>query len=239
MITDDELILYYYRDGLDAAERARIGKMLSEHPELAQRMQGLVAHLDAAAALPEVPVPAQTRQRWQAALERAAQTQDPRNVAAPRAGRGFFTEFRWPVAAATAAVIAFIVIVRMPTPTLPDQTAEVAAPADSTAYERGLKLHLASTERQLAGLENTDPKERARLIETIVAQNRMYALAAERAGEPQLARVLRAFAPILESLEHEGGESSASIAQLNFELRIMQGRLGAGGSSTNNPSTTL
>ena len=25
MITDDELLLYYYRDGLDAAERARIG----------------------------------------------------------------------------------------------------------------------------------------------------------------------------------------------------------------------
>ena len=58
MISDDELLLYYYRDGLDAAERARIGAALSEQPELAQRMQGLVARLDAAAAMPEVPVPA-------------------------------------------------------------------------------------------------------------------------------------------------------------------------------------
>ena len=40
MISDDELLLYYYRDGLDAAERARIGAALSEQPELAQRMQG-------------------------------------------------------------------------------------------------------------------------------------------------------------------------------------------------------
>ena len=58
MISDDELLLYYYRDGLDAAERARIGAALSEQPELAQRMQALVARLDAAAAMPEVPVPA-------------------------------------------------------------------------------------------------------------------------------------------------------------------------------------
>ena len=40
MITDDELLLYYYRDGLDAAERARIGAALSEQPELARRHAG-------------------------------------------------------------------------------------------------------------------------------------------------------------------------------------------------------
>jgi hypothetical protein len=95
----------------------------------------------------------------------------------------------------------------------------------------------ARTEQQLAGLDSAKPEERARLIETIIAQNRIYALAAERAGEPQLARVLRAFAPVLEGLEH--GDSSGSIAQLTFELRVMQGRLGAGTASTNTESTTL
>ena len=73
MITDDDLLLYYYRDGLDAAERARIGAAISNDPELARRLHGLVARLDAAAAMPEVPVPAHTQQRWQAALARAAQ----------------------------------------------------------------------------------------------------------------------------------------------------------------------
>jgi hypothetical protein len=56
----------------------------------------------------------------------------------------------------------------------------------------------------------------------------MYALAADRANEPQLARVLRAFTPILESLTDERRETSAGdIAQLSFELRVMQARLKA------------
>ena len=71
MITDDELLLYHYRDGLDAAERARIGAALSE-PELAQRLQALVSRLDAATAMPEVSVPEHTQRRWEVALELAA-----------------------------------------------------------------------------------------------------------------------------------------------------------------------
>ena len=57
MISDDDLLLYYYRDGLDATERARIGTALAEQPELAQRLHRLVAQLDTAAETPEVPVP--------------------------------------------------------------------------------------------------------------------------------------------------------------------------------------
>ena len=73
MISDDDLLLYHYRDGLDPADRARIGAALSERPELAQRLQTLVARLDAAAAsMPEVPVPAERMQRWQVALESGA-----------------------------------------------------------------------------------------------------------------------------------------------------------------------
>jgi hypothetical protein len=236
MISDDELLLYYYRDGLDAAERARIGAALSENPEIAQRMQGLVARLDAAATKPEVPVPLEVQQRWRAALEREAQQSET------RASRRSFTDRRWPMAAAAAfAIVALALVVQLAKPPSPELTVEVVTPApaaaDASAYERGLKVHLASTERQIAGLGSASPEERARLIETIVAQNRIYALAAERAGEPQLARVLRAFTPVLEGMA-QGGDSSASIAQLGFELRVMQGRLGAD-SSSNNQSTTL
>ena len=246
MISDDELLLYYYRDGLDASERARIGKVLSEEPEVARRMQGLVARLDAAAALPEVPVPAEVQQRWRVALEQVAQANEV--VSAARAPRRFL-ELRWPAAAAaTLAIVALTLIVQVAMRSPPEQTAEVAVPVvpaavdqgDASAYERGLKFHLASTEQQLAGLDSAKPEDRARLVETIIAQNRMYALAAERAGEPQLARVLRAFGPVLESVAQGGESSASSVARLSFELRVMQGRLGAeAGASPRTPSTTL
>jgi len=240
MITDDELLLYYYRDGLDAAERARIGAAISNEPELARRMHGLVTRLDAAAAIPEVPVPARTQQRWQAALARAASD----NRAVPPA-RGFFTQLRWQAAAAAVAVVALTLIIQnvmSPSPiqsageTVEDSAPGATGAGDATAYENGLKWHLASTEKRLASLGDATPEERARLVETIISQNRIYALAAERAGEPQLARVLRAFTPILESVADGRVESASSVAQLNFELRVMQARLAADAAA---PTNTL
>jgi len=234
MITDDELMLYHYRDGLDAAERARIGAALAEQPELAQRLHRLVGRLDAAAAIPDVPVPVDTQQRWRAALDQAATCQPAR---VPREIRRPFTAVRW-LAAAAVAVVAIISVTQFTRQPPAPLTALVTTPNGISAYERGLKSHLASTERQLASLESATPEERTRLIATIVEQNRIYALAAERAGEPQLARVLRAFSPVLESLQDKSGDTSASVDRLAFELRVMQGRLGAG-TASNTKSTTL
>ncbi len=215
MISDDELLLYYYRDGLDEAERARIGTALAERPELAQRLHRLVAQLDTAAQTPDVPVPAHIQRRWENAL-----------VTAPRRRP---SSFRWQALAATVAVLAILATVWVSMRSPPQQVAREISPIpEASAYERGLRWHLASTEERLASLESAQPDERARLIETIIEQNRMYALAAERASEPQLARVLRAFTPILESLQDDRGDASASdIAQLSFELRVMQARLKA------------
>ena len=227
MISDDDLLLYYYRDGLDATERARIGTALAEQPELAQRLHRLVAQLDTAAEMPDVPVPAHIQQRWQSALARAAHINESAATSAARTGRRFFTTGRWQLAAAAVVVVAVLVTVQVSLQSPQERTAEVAAPTGS-AYERGLRWYLASTEQGLARLDSAQPDERAQLIETIIEQNRMYALAAERANEPQLARVLRAFTPILESLTDERRDASASdIAQLSFELRVMQARLKA------------
>lgn len=236
MITDDELLLYYYRDGLEPEERARIAAALVEQPELAQRLHKLVGRLDAVAAIPEVKVPLETQQRWKAALEQAAArrptTQNLRR-------RRPFTDGRW-LAAAAAVVVAvvsvfYVVDSTPPEPTIANVTPPVETPtetpsaaAEASPYERGLKTHLATTERQLASLEEATPAERARLIETIIEQNRLYALAAERAGEPQLARVLRAFSPVLESMRQGEGNTAADAAQLSFEMRAMQSRLAGG-----------
>jgi hypothetical protein len=234
MISDDDLLLYHYRE-LEGDERARISAALSEQPELSRRLHSLVARLDAAAAIPEVPVPASVMQRWRTALDSAAR--DGTRVATP--SRNFNS--RWLAAAAAIAAVALVVtfqLIRPEPDRIADDVARTSTPAAAvetpSAYENGLKWHLASTERQIASLGEATPEERARLIEAIVGQNRIYALAAERAGEPQLARVLRAFTPILEDLASGRGDSAASnVAQLSFELRVMQARLSAEAAPSN------
>jgi len=239
MVNDDDLLLYYYRDGLDAEERARIGAALAEQPELAQRLHRLVARLDAAAAQPDVPVPAEVQQRWEAALDAAARG----TVRALPVRRRFSGQ--WLALAAAVTGIALVVIFQLrqpatvPVAIVPMNTVapDAAAVESPSAYENGLKFHLASTERRLASLGDASPEERARLVETIIGQNRIYAQAAERAGQPQLARVLRAFAPVLEDVATGHAKSTdASLAQLNFELRVMQARLNADGQA---PTNTL
>jgi hypothetical protein len=234
MITDEDLLLYYYRDGLETVDRARIGAALGEQPELARRLHRLIARLDAAASAPDVPVPAHIEKRWRFALERAAGGNAASPTASPR--HSFFGNLRWQVAAAVVAVVALVFTIELAMDSPDRATREAARSPTETAagtqnnlaFVRGLKWHLASTERELTTLENATPDERARLIGTIVAQNRLYALAADRAGEPQLARVLRAFAPVLENVARDGNEPpSSSLAQLNFELRVIQARLNA------------
>jgi len=237
MISDDDLILYYYRDGLPPDERASIAAKLADDPELAKRFHSLTRRLDQAAAAParEIPVPMKYQRRWAAALEEK-QAETPKERSERR--RGIFANYALAYAMVAAAFVAifslWFVVYLMPTP-----PPLVDAPApNSAAYERGLKSHLASTEQQLASLESATPEERQRLVETIIEQNRIYAIAAERAGEPQLARVLRAFSPVLESVAKGDANTSADVAQLAFELRVMQDRL-ATGRASKSQSTNL
>ena len=233
MISDNDLLLYYYRDGLDAVERERIATALSEQPELAARLHRLVARLDAAAATPDVPVPEHVQQRWQAALDQAAAGA---TVASEKPRRQDHSKFRWSFVAAAAAGVLLVVSLTLNLQTSRDGIVDSSSPTtiasattdDSSAYERGLRLHLASTEVQLSTLDDASGEERERLIETIIAQNRLYAIAAERADEPQLARVLRAFNPVLERLAVDrNSETSDEVAQLTFEMNVMQARLAA------------
>lgn len=241
MISDNELLLYYYRDGLDADERNRIATALGEQPELAARLHRLVARLDAAAAMPEVPVPEVVQRRWQAAVESAA-VSDASNRGSMQTNRRNY----WRLAAAACVAVLLIVSVKFSLRT-PEQLAEHAAPVhvptptrsdDSPAYERGLRWHLASTQTQLEELDSISGAERRELIDTIITQNRLYAIAAERANEPQLARVLRAFTPLLERVAAEHDTASAGdVAQLNFELKAMQARLNAASADSSGASS--
>jgi len=238
-ITDDQLLLYHYRDGLDAAERASIAAALIARPEIASRLQALVAQLDVAAAMPDAPVPTQALQRWHAALERAAanemHTSRERMPPLPR----------WPALAAMSAVAIVVVIsflIFSQSDSDRDGSSPLIAASEPSRCDCGLNWHLVSAERQLAEVSATSGEERAALIDAVIAQNRMYAIAAERAGDQRLAGALRSFTPILERLaraDSSSGESAAEMAQLNFELRVMQARLAAEASVPASSVTTL
>ncbi|MEQ1516977.1 MAG: hypothetical protein ABL931_10870 [Usitatibacteraceae bacterium] len=250
MISDDELLLYSYDDGLDEDARARIGAALSSQPALAARLRSLLASLDRAGNAADVAVPEGARRRWEASLEVVANAPTAR---APRRSRLSTAQWRVGLAAfgALALTIAAALLLDFPRVDGPVHSpvaregaaAAVAIADDALRYERGLQWHLAQTEQQLAGLGKATREERSRLIERAIVQNRLFAAAAIRAKEDRLARVLRSFTPILESLNSEATATSdleGGLAQLNFELKVMQSRLSsATGSSTNASSRML
>jgi hypothetical protein len=247
MISDNDLLLYHYGDGLDADERAHITAALRTQPELAARLNALVAQLDAAASTPELPVPMHVQQRWQTALDHAARERATDN-------RSSFNPLRWQ-AVATAAVILVVIAIGVrfgrDAPRDPPDVAQDRSPAPaqiaanesaSNKHDRGMRWHLASTERQINDLQHASGTERAVLIDAVIAQNRLYAIAAERSGDERLARALRSFTPILENLADSplnNGAADGGLAQLNFELRVMQARLATAPDSSNNPRAPL
>jgi len=228
MISDNDLLLYHYGDGLDAEERERIRIALATQPQLTERLRAIVAELDRMRT-PEVTVPADVEQRWQRALE-LANSERPRSRATPR--------FQWAAAATACIALLAIVIVNMRETSAPSTpTAQTVPPSTAPRNEHGLQWHLASTEQQLAAIGEASDADRARLVQTVLEQNRLFAAAAERAGDERLARALRAFAPILQNLAEPQAADAApgDLAQLSFELRVMQARLAADSPAASDP----
>lgn len=103
------------------------------------------------------------------------------------------------------------------------QTITAPAPVDSSvAFSRGLQYHLRDSRAQLVSLE--EEPDATMLVLDIIAQNRMYEAAAEKNNAPRIARVLRAFEPILLRLAADdiAPEDAAALReQLEFELDVM------------------
>ncbi len=96
------------------------------------------------------------------------------------------------------------------------------------ALTRGLQFHLLDSRKQLASLgPDTD---RTALVLQLIEQNRLYETAADQNNAPKLARVLRAFEPILLRLAASDiapEDAEALRAQLSFELNVMLTKLAA------------
>jgi DNA-binding FadR family transcriptional regulator len=105
-------------------------------------------------------------------------------------------------------------------------------------FARGLQVHLRESRQDLSALPADAGEERAMLIMHMIQQNRLFERAAEQNDAGDLARVLRAFEPILMRLaanDMTPEDAEALQAQLAFELNVMLTKLGKSASESTGP----
>ena len=173
--------------------------------------------------------PAHLKQQWHAAIDQAAAL-DRGRAPIPRE-RWHPSSFFWgmAVSAAIAVGVALGVFVSddaMDTPA--PYVVENSTQPDATpvSFTRGLQHHFRSSAKQLADLDGSE--DAAMLVLRLVEQNRLFETAADQNNAPQLARVLRAFEPILLRLaatDIAPEDAEALKAQLSFELNVMLTKL--------------
>ncbi len=219
-MNEDTLILYYYNDGLTENERRDVEAALEADPGLAAQYEALCAEMGALTDADVPPAPAQAIERWHAAIGSAPDAAANVRRPAPRSFNPM--SFAWGVAVAAALVIG---INLLPSATDP----VVVEPAGiSPAFARGVQVHFRDTYDELASLSVDSNGERAALVLEIIEQNRMFQRAAGQNGADDVARVLRAFEPILVRLAAEDTapeDAEALRAQLAFELNVMLTKL--------------
>ena len=243
-MNDDILVLYYYRDGLTDAERARVLAALEEDAGLRARYEELCRDMEAfdAAAKPAAVAP-DIVARWHDSLGRAARMEQQRMSPAKRAFH--LPSFGW--GAAMAATLALGIGIGtffsgndVPNPSIENGIVDTApeSASSSAAFARGLAVHLRESRQELAGLPAGADSERAMLITQMIQQNRMFERAAVQNDSQDLARVLRAFEPILQRLAADDisrEDAEALQQQLAFELNVMLTKLGRNVSEETGP----
>lgn len=228
-MNDEKLTLYYYNDGLSNAERQEVANALATDPAIAVRYQRISAELGSLSVLPDESPSRDMVERWHAGLDRAI---DRETQAAPRPP--FHTWSFLLGAAITAALaigigIGFFIAGDEPVvPVMEELVADENAlsPDASTAFLRGLQVHLRQSEQGIATLPGA--ADRSRLIMDIIEQNRLFERAAEQNESANLARVLRAFELVLVQLAAEDitpEDAEQLRAKLLFELNVMLTKL--------------
>jgi anti-sigma factor RsiW len=249
-ISDNELILHFYRDGLDPARMREIDDALFASPELRARYTRLQQMLHAVDAEPAPEPDAQF-------AERLWQRLDPRLAAlAPaRAGAGWssrlsgvFHSLLAPRAAFAAACMLLLAVGagfyagRWSAPQ-PDEIAQTRANAMAAhVLDAYVAEHLRATEGLLLTAVNSDDAGlvgNRDLAASLVDSNRLYAQAATRSGNTRLADFLRQLEPVLLELANQSPDASVESidglrdylkkTDLLFQVRATQARIGAAG----------
>jgi len=215
-MNDDTLILYYYNDGLTDAERRQVETALAADSELAARFDTLRRELDVVAEPEAVELPPHVRQRMHDSIDRIAR---PVLVSPRKPARTFsFMSFAWGAAITAALAVGIGIGVFFSAPDV------MPVSSSSDPFTRGIQVYLQDARREISAMPADATVDRTRLIMHIVDQNRLFERAAEQNDSQNLARVLRAFEPILLQLAAEDitpEDAEALRAQLAFELNVM------------------
>lgn len=229
-MNDDMLTLYYYNDGLTNDERQQVCDALAADSQLADRYRRLSVELAAISAGPAPALTEDRLQRFRDTIDRAARAESARQ-AAPRT-KVHAWSFFWGAAITAALAVGIGLGIRMSGNDAPgpaDALLTRSGPVgNSDAFVRGLQVYFRDSRNELERLPLTGNGNRTALIADLIDQNRLYARAAILNDAPKLARVLRAFEPILVRLASEDiapEDAEALRAQLAFELNVMLTKL--------------
>jgi hypothetical protein len=233
MITEDTLLLYFY-DELPPGEREQVRIALARDPRLAMSYDKLCGELEEWRRQPVPPVADDIRLRWHDSIDRAARKTPAGTDARRMSSRFWWTGLGAAIAAALAVGIG--IGVRLQQERSPDYVIEspiagtesVPARAIPVSFTRGLLVHLEQSRREIASLPIADETGRVSLTLQLIEQNRLFEQAAVQSNAPNLARVLRAFEPILLQLASEDiapEDAEALREQLAFELKVMLTKL--------------
>jgi len=248
-ITDDDLVLYRYRDGLDAARIEQIAAALAESPALRERYAAIeraIAHFDSQEIEPDPDIGARLWRRLAPQLEEAGVvTSSSRGMLERLRARLTPPQARFAFALAATVLVAIGVgfVVGRQTATAPPPPQVASTRGVEAAAARVLEAYVAANLRATEGVLLTASNSgdasllegNRELAQSLVESNRLYALAAARAGNTQLATFLRQLEPVLLSLANQPGaatlQSSEDLRQfldstdLLFQVRTIEARL--------------
>jgi hypothetical protein len=238
-MNDETLILYYYDDGLTGKEREEIASRLATDPDVAKRYQALCRELDGADLSASIRPSRDMVHRWHDAIDRAAD----RSPVTPRNPGIHLGSFFWGAVVTGALAIgigigAFISGGGGPMPA-EELVAGTPPSNSSSAFMRGLQVHLRDTGQELSALPTSNMEDRSSLILKIIGQNRLFERSAEINNADDIARLLRAFDLVLVQLATEDispEESAALQSKLLFELNVVLTKIAG---DTSNESQTI
>ena len=218
LVTDQDLLLFHYRDGLPAERVREIEETLFFDAELRLRLAALRETLAGIAdAWPDSDADAGLAARLWLAIEPGIAARSPKRRLGERL-RAWIEPLRPAPVAFAGLVIAALGVGYLlgqrqaPLPT-PDAAPLMAQDASARVLSAYLASHLQDAERALLVASNSpdDVGTARELAIELLDSHRLYAVAAERAGKPGLARFLRELEPVLIELANEEGTIAPAL----------------------------